>query len=56
MVGDNLWLPVAPSSAVIPHPGRYYKRKTVNFSMDPGCSFGEAGQTEEPVNFSKVYR
>ena len=49
MVDNKLWLPVVPSSAANPHLGRHYKSKTVNISMGPGCSLGEAKQTEEPA-------
>ena len=53
MVDNKLWLPVVPSSAANPHHGRHYKSKTVNISMGPGCSFGEAKQIEEPANISE---
>lgn len=53
MVDNKLSLPVVPSRAANPHLSRHFNRKTVNISMGPGCSFGEAKQIEEPANISE---
>ena len=55
MVDNKLSLPVVPSRAANPHLSRHFNRKTVNISMGPGCSFGEAKQIEEPANILNIY-